>query len=349
MRQISSVVRSWHTTKISRTIVQYAIAIGCFFIGVCNAYANMIVTCGGVGGKCNNHGNWEERTLTISGSTPGNIPIFSSGSEKPSSTYFDHAYLEVFYIGSMDGVTTIALDMGEKGISWIDVSAMPKYTTHLDPLVNGAPWASIDYYLTSGKFHIQHRGKMKDYPYYCIAANFGWAKGPPYYPAYIAEWGSSTYSFRGTEMPQRPMGCLATAPTPQRADRCTVSPDNVMNVELGLTERESIPTTSGMTRNAEKTFAINCEGHENHAINVKLAMTPTPWSNGQIATSNPTLGVSMSADGKLLNNNDSFLLNVNGRGVVTLGFSLLRDPRKSSTDIATGKYSASATLIVTEP
>lgn len=173
--------------------------------------------------------------------------------------------------------------------------------------------------------------------------------------AYLSDgnaWGSRDPRPFGTTIPSTgntPAMCSGYAPPPPPPNLCYVNSGNPINVEFGTVERLDISTAAGGGNDKQKTFTVNCQGVDNHGINIRLNMTPTSWSPSQIATSNGVLGVSVAADGKVLNNNDSFNMSVNGSASSTLTFSLLRDPNKAATDIATGAFNASASLIVTEP
>ncbi|QGH61587.1 fimbrial protein [Serratia proteamaculans] len=129
---------------------------------------------------------------------------------------------------------------------------------------------------------------------------------------------------------------------------CTVTAGNPLNVEFGNVERLDIGTAAG-THDVLKSLAIKCQGTDAHSINVKLSMTPTSWSTSQIATSNTDLGVSVSTGDKTLSNNDSFDMAIKGSSTADLTFSLLRNPKTKAAAVATGAFTASATLIVSEP
>ncbi|MEH0872676.1 fimbrial protein [Serratia liquefaciens] len=156
-------------------------------------------------------------------------------------------------------------------------------------------------------------------------------------------WGYNYYSNTDYAL------CSGDAPPPPPPNLCYVNSGNPVEVAFGNVERMDIGTSPGGAYDRQKALTVNCMGTGTHGINVRLNMSPTNWSSSQIATSNGALGVSVSADGKTLSNNDSFNLSVNGSTTSTLTFSLLRDPNKTATEIATGAFNASASLIVTEP
>lgn len=111
-------------------------------------------------------------------------------------------------------------------------------------------------------------------------------------------------------------------------------------------ERSEIPTTGGTEQ--IKALTLACTGTSAHDFNVKLNMTATSWSTSQLATSNPDLGVQVTVGGTAAKLGESFAMKVTGSGSTTLGFSVLRNPASKALDIATGDFSASGTLVVSE-
>ncbi|MEM6160438.1 fimbrial protein [Erwinia sp. P6884] len=130
-------------------------------------------------------------------------------------------------------------------------------------------------------------------------------------------------------------------------DTCNVSTPSI-DVAFGQIERSTIGTTAPTKKDVTKNVSLSCSGTNTHNFSLKLNMTPTSWSNSQIATSNSALGVTISKDGTLLSNGSAFDISVLGSGTAALSFSLLKNPSAAVSDIATGDFTASATLIVTE-
>ncbi|MHA6312513.1 fimbrial protein [Pantoea sp. USHLN298] len=131
------------------------------------------------------------------------------------------------------------------------------------------------------------------------------------------------------------------------ADTCSVSTPSI-DVAFGQLERSEISTTLPASNDVSKTLTLNCSGTSVHNFSLKLNMTPVSWSNSQITTSNSALGISVSKDSTVLNNGSSFDMSVAGSGTAGLVFSVLRNPSLPSSSIATGDFTASATLVVTE-
>ncbi|HCV65741.1 MAG TPA: hypothetical protein DGZ94_10830 [Serratia sp.] len=138
---------------------------------------------------------------------------------------------------------------------------------------------------------------------------------------------------------------IATSP-PTSADYCKVTSTNNWDIDFGSVERSDIPTTVGTEKT--KDLTLTCTGAKTHDFSVKLNMTPTSWSTSQLATSNPDLGVQVTVGGTAAKLGDSFAMKVTGSGSTTLGFSVLRNPKTKALDIATGDFSASGTLVVSE-
>lgn len=133
------------------------------------------------------------------------------------------------------------------------------------------------------------------------------------------------------------------------ADTCSATTPSI-DVAFGEIERAEISTQAGGIYDKTKSFTLNCTGGSAHNFLVTLNMTPVSWSPSQMVTSNPALGVSMSKDGVPIHSSSAFIMNVpaGGSDVANLVFSLLKNPSIPASNIATGDFTASATLIVTE-
>lgn len=140
--------------------------------------------------------------------------------------------------------------------------------------------------------------------------------------------------------------CGTGKKVPTTSDNCTVTTTDNWNIAFGNVERSDISTTSGTEKTKDLTLA--CTGTTAHDFSVKLNMTPTSWSTSQLATSNPDLGVQVTVAGTAAKLGESFAMKVTGSGSTTLGFSVLRNPKTKALDIATGDFSASGTLVVSE-
>jgi minor fimbrial subunit len=164
---------------------------------------------------------------------------------------------------------------------------------------------------------------------------------------YIAEVGTYRFLSYGTtfEHPNFAL-CAGDAPPPVPNDYCYVTGGKNWDITFGNVERGDIPTTGGTEQT--KALALTCLGIKAHDLSVKLSMTPTSWSTSQLATSNPDLGVQVTVAGAAVKLGESFTMKVTGSGGKTLGFSVLRNPKTKAMDIATGDFTASGTLVVSE-
>ncbi len=140
--------------------------------------------------------------------------------------------------------------------------------------------------------------------------------------------------------------CGTGKAVPTTPDNCTVTTTDNWNIPFGSVERSEIPTTGGTEQT--KALTLACTGTSAHDFSVKLNMTPTSWSTSQLATSNPDLGVQVTVGGTAVKLGSTFAMKVPGAASKTLGFSVLRNPASKALDIATGDFSASGTLVVSE-
>ncbi|WP_409977239.1 fimbrial protein [Serratia quinivorans] len=142
------------------------------------------------------------------------------------------------------------------------------------------------------------------------------------------------------------LACGTNKLLPPTPDNCAVTSSENWDIAFGNLERGDISATSSSEKT--KDLTLTCTGTKAHDFSIKLNMTPTSWSTSQLATSNPDLGVQVTVGGVAAKLGDSFAMKVTGSGSKTLGFSVLRNPATKALDIATGDFSASGTLVVSE-
>jgi hypothetical protein len=140
--------------------------------------------------------------------------------------------------------------------------------------------------------------------------------------------------------------CGKANKVPTTPDNCTVTASTNWNIAFGSVDRADIPTTGGTEQT--KALTLACTGTTAHDFSVKLNMTAVSWSTSQLVTSNPDLGVQVTVGGTATKLGDSFTMKAPGAASKTLGFSLLRNPKTSASAIATGDFTASGTLVVSE-
>lgn len=151
-----------------------------------------------------------------------------------------------------------------------------------------------------------------------------------------AEWSTNYYGY----------ACGNSKLPPPTPENCAVKSVGNWDIAFGNLERSEISDTASSEKT--KDLTLTCTGSQTHDFSVKLNMTPTSWSSSQLATSNPDLGVQVTVGGVAAKLGESFTLKVPGAESKTLGFSVLRNPKTRAQDIATGDFSASGTLVVSE-
>ncbi|MGG8041380.1 fimbrial protein [Klebsiella aerogenes] len=277
----------------------------------------LIATCNGPGGYCNPGDNVTVKYISGGNNLTG----------KP--TWVAETGIVLVYCPTPDGHNI--------------PSTVPCRALHTTPVkgnTEGVPWSNWIGAVT-GVFHIPVDVPMTN-GLRCIAAYLsdGDGKGNKWARAF----GTSTPStFNST--------CSGYAPPPPPPDYCYINGGNPISVQFGNVERSDISTNPGGTGTIRKNINLSCVGNGDHTINIKLNMTPTSWSNSQIHTSNGALGVSVSENGRMLTADESFNIHINGNNSLSheLVFSLLRNPGAKVTDITTGTFNASASLIITQP
>ncbi|CAI0731289.1 Uncharacterised protein [Serratia quinivorans] len=140
--------------------------------------------------------------------------------------------------------------------------------------------------------------------------------------------------------------CGTAHEPPTSPDHCMVMSQSDWDISFGNVERMDIPTSGGTEQT--KALKLSCLGTKAHDFSVKLNMTPTSWSTTQLVTTNPDLGIAVSVGGTAAKLGESFKMKVTGSGSKTLGFSVLRNPKTKALDVATGDFTASGTLVVSE-
>ncbi|WPU21979.1 fimbrial protein [Cedecea neteri] len=142
------------------------------------------------------------------------------------------------------------------------------------------------------------------------------------------------------------LSCSVGVRVPVTPDNCTVNVSTQWNISFGNLERTDIPADSGTEQTRD--LSLICTGGQTHNFNVRLAMNPTTWSNNQMVTSNKDLGVRITVDGNPIDVGGNFTMSAQTQATKTLGFSVLRNPSMPGENIATGDFSASGTLVITE-
>ncbi|ELI9006759.1 fimbrial protein [Enterobacter roggenkampii] len=132
---------------------------------------------------------------------------------------------------------------------------------------------------------------------------------------------------------------------------CTLNNSNALNVNLGTLDRSLLVTVPGTGSARHIQIPVSCTGDAT-TIDVDMKLSYTPLSVGGkevVKTSTNGLGVSIIYNNTVLSTTDTTTLSfVPGSNQLDLAFEAMRDPTVVVGDVATGAFSASATLIMTQ-
>lgn len=130
---------------------------------------------------------------------------------------------------------------------------------------------------------------------------------------------------------------------------CKVLSGANFNVDLGQIERGDIVSGGTSSQTINKDFNIVCDAAHTVDFDVRMSLVSPAWNNKVIRTSNDNLGVEMRWNGQTVSDGVSQKLSVtNGSATVPLSFTPVKPASLSFDDIATGAFTASATLILTQ-
>lgn len=130
---------------------------------------------------------------------------------------------------------------------------------------------------------------------------------------------------------------------------CKVLSGSNFNVDLGQIERGDIVSGGTSSQTINKDFNIVCDAAHTVDFDVRMSLVSPAWNNKAIRTSNDNLGVEMRWNGQTVSDGVSQKLSVtNGSATVPLSFTPVKPASLSFDDIATGAFTASATLILTQ-
>jgi hypothetical protein len=152
-----------------------------------------------------------------------------------------------------------------------------------------------------------------------------------------------------------PYAChTGTAPplTPVEPVTCSLNSDQGLTVAFNELDRSTIGASpaSKTSGNIEKTIPVTCSGESAFTVKTKFTFTPISVSNNQVvATSNPNLGVAIIYNGKVVSPTDVFDETYQtGTTNVGIEFQVIHDSSVATKDIATGDFSASAVMVMTQ-
>ncbi|MGA7508559.1 MAG: fimbrial protein [Erwinia billingiae] len=133
---------------------------------------------------------------------------------------------------------------------------------------------------------------------------------------------------------------------------CSLNSSQGLTVAFNEIDRSDISTTpaSQTSGNVEKTIPVTCTGETAFTVKTKFTFTPITVSNNQVvASSNPNLGVAIIYNGKVVSPTDVFDETYQlGTNNINLEFQVVHDSSVATKDIATGDFSASAVMVMTQ-
>jgi hypothetical protein len=150
-----------------------------------------------------------------------------------------------------------------------------------------------------------------------------------------------------------PYPCAGATPLkPAVPSTCSINSSQGLNVAFNEIDRADISTTpaSQTSGNVEKTIPVTCTGVTAFTVKTKFTFTPITVSNNQVvASSNPNLGVAIIYNGKVVSPTDVFDETYQlGTNNINLEFQVVHDSSVATKDIATGDFSASAVMVMTQ-
>lgn len=150
-----------------------------------------------------------------------------------------------------------------------------------------------------------------------------------------------------------PRFCGDVKALPTEPARCAINYGSNLNIDFGVIERVDLPVTktgdAGYTR-VERTIPVTCSGEAAITLSAEIRYTPSSFDAEGMLTSNADLAVAVLHGGQVFRPGDAFSLSVEqgGETMIALAFVAFRNPATRSESMATGLFSASSTLVLTE-
>lgn len=145
-------------------------------------------------------------------------------------------------------------------------------------------------------------------------------------------------------------GCGTPLPPPAPPIACTINNGNTFSVNFGEIDRTTLPTKPGGEKKLNKEIPVICTGGD-VTMNMKVSYIPVSMNGTElIKTSTDGLGVAISYNGQTLTTTDTKEIGLlEGSNTLLIGFEALRNSAIAAENIATGTFTASATMIMTQP
>lgn len=145
--------------------------------------------------------------------------------------------------------------------------------------------------------------------------------------------------------------CQDAQALPDVPSVCAINGTNALNVDMGTLERSKIGTSSSSsTYNVNKSVPVNCAGDTKITLATTFEFTSLTIAGSEvIKTSTPGLGIAIYYDNKAVDQSSSFTNTYEpGTTDINLKFVAVRDPTMNLKDIATGNFTATAIMVMTE-
>lgn len=133
---------------------------------------------------------------------------------------------------------------------------------------------------------------------------------------------------------------------------CSINAGISLDVAIGNVDRNDLGSSviKGSAANILKSVAVVCNGDLSATMTTKFEFTPMGSGSQQsVQTSTTGLGVGIIYNGTVVNTTDEYTATYEpGSTTVNLEFGAVRDNNVRASGIATGKFTASAVMIMTQ-
>lgn len=143
-------------------------------------------------------------------------------------------------------------------------------------------------------------------------------------------------------------------PLPDRSSMCTINNNNALNVDMGTLERKDIIAYPGRSpTTVSKTIPVTCTGDSSLTMTIKFSFSEMPINGSSstlIGTNIPGLGIAISYNDHVIQGPSDTVTETFKTGLtnIKLEFEAARDPTLALKDIATGDFTASAIMVMTQ-
>lgn len=148
--------------------------------------------------------------------------------------------------------------------------------------------------------------------------------------------------------------CGSSTPLPDRSSMCTINNNNALNVNMGTLERKDIIAYPGKSpTTVSKTIPVTCTGDSSLTMTIKFSFSEMPITGSSstlIGTNIPGLGIAISYNDHVIQGLSDTVTETFETGLtnIKLEFEAVRDPTLAFKDIATGDFTASVIMVMTQ-